>query len=104
MDNTDEVVEHFQNYKYLFEPLGMYHIIQGFGGVDIIPLREQGTIAMGLLPDSQRYFDFHHSAKDTLEAVHPRELELGTIAMALFAYVLTEDGLPEELNHARHVP
>ncbi len=97
VDNTDEVVEHFQKYKYLFEPLGMYQIIQGFGGVDIIPLREQGTIAMGLLPDSQRYFDFHHSAKDTLEAVHPRELELGTIAMALFAYVLAEDGLPAEL-------
>lgn len=94
VDNQDEVVEYFQRYKYLFEPLGMHQIIRGFGGVDIIPLREQGSIAMGLLVDSQRYFDFHHSAKDDLDAVHPRELELGAVAMALFAYVLAEDGLP----------
>ena len=98
VDNEDQVVEYFQRYTYLFEPYGMHQIIQGFGGVDIIPLREQGTIAMGLLPDSQRYFDVHHSAKDTLETVNPRELELGAVAMALFAYVLAEDGLPRFIH------
>jgi len=98
VDNEDEVVEYFQRYTYLFEPFGMHQIIQGFGGVDIIPLREQGTIAMGLLPDSQRYFDVHHSAKDTLETVNPRELELGAVAIALFAYVLAEDGLPRFIH------
>jgi carboxypeptidase Q len=98
VDNEDEVVEHFQIYRYLFEPLGMHQIIRGFGGVDIIPLRDRGTIAMGLLPDSQRYFDVHHSAKDTLEEVHPRELELGAVAMAVFAYVLAEEGLPRFIH------
>ena len=36
--------------------------------------------------------DVHHSAKDVLETVHPRELELGTIVMALFAYLVAEEG------------
>lgn len=98
VDNEPEVVEYFKRYTYLFEPFGMYQIIRGFGGVDIIPLREQGTITMGLLPDSQRYFDLHHSAKDTLEEVNPRELELGAVAMALFAYILAEDGLPRFIH------
>jgi carboxypeptidase Q len=49
---------------------------------------------MGLVPDSQRYFDVHHSGTDTLEAVHPRELELGATAMALLAYLLAQEGLP----------
>jgi len=98
VDNDQEVVDHFKKYKYLFEQFGMFQMIQGFGGVDIIPLREQGTIAMGLLPDSQRYFDVHHSAKDTLETVHPRELEIGAAVMALLAYVLAEDGLPRFIH------
>ena len=37
---------------------------------------------MGLVPDGARYFDVHHAARDTLDAVSPRELQLGTAAMA----------------------
>jgi carboxypeptidase Q len=97
VDADDEVVSHFKQYEYLFRPYGMYEIKRGFGGVDIIPLRDRGTIAIGLLPESQRYFDVHHSAKDTIETVNPRELELGAIAMALFAYVVAEDGIPSRM-------
>ena len=94
IDSRDKVVEAFQRYQYLFEPFGMHRLIRGFGGADIMPLRDQGTLAIGLLPDSQRYFDLHHSAKDILAEVNPRELELGTAAMALLAYILAEEGLP----------
>jgi hypothetical protein len=38
-------------------------------------------------------FDVHHSGKDVVETVNPRELELGAIAMALFTYVLSEEGI-----------
>ena len=71
----------------------MFWIREGGGGVDIAPLANQGTVTIGLVPDSQRYFDFHHSAKDILAAVHPRELELGAIAMAIFAYVIAQEGI-----------
>jgi carboxypeptidase Q len=78
-------------WEYLFEALGLCWIRPGGGGVDIAPLAKSGTVMMGLIPDSQRYFDYHHCSQDVLAAVHPRELELGAVAMAVLAYVLAEN-------------
>jgi len=86
----DGVLTKIKRWEYLFKPLGLSWIRPGGGGVDVGPLAESGTIMMGLVPDSQRYFDFHHSSQDVLEAVHPRELELGAIAMSIFSYVLAD--------------
>jgi hypothetical protein len=44
------------------------------------------------MPENQRYFDYHHSDKDTIDKVNPRELELGAIAMAIFGYEIAEEG------------
>ncbi len=71
--------------------LGLNWIREGYGGVDINPLADQGTLTLGLYPDSQRYFDVHHSANDVLATVNPRELELGAIAMAGLAWLLSEE-------------
>ncbi len=78
----------------LFQRIGLQWVRPGGGGVDIAPLADGGTVMMGLIPDSQRYFDVHHSGTDTLATVHPRELELGATAMALLAYLLAQEGLP----------
>jgi expansin (peptidoglycan-binding protein) len=48
---------------------------------------------MGIVPDSQRYFDAHHSSQDVLTAVNPRELELGAIVMAIAAFLLAQEGV-----------
>jgi len=88
-------VEALQPLLPLFAPLGMTFIKQGYGGVDINPLAEQGTLTIGLYPDSQRYFDYHHCANDVLSEVNPRQLELGAIAMARLAWQLAEDGVPQ---------
>ena len=40
--------------------------------------------------DPQRYFDFHHSRRDVLAAVHPRELALGAAAIASLAWLAAE--------------
>lgn len=64
----------------------------GHGGVDITPIVEHGVPGFGLLVDSHRYFDYHHSENDTLDKVHPRELEHGAIVMALLLYLLSEQG------------
>ncbi len=74
-------------------PLGINWIRTGGGGVDIAPLREKGTILGGLIPESQRYFDYHHSALDVPEAVHPRELELQAVILAMVMYFLAEQGV-----------
>ena len=87
-------VKALQSLLPLFAPLGMTFIKQGYGGVDINPLAEQGTLTIGLYPDSQRYFDYHHSANDVLAAVNPRQLELGAIAMAVLANHLANEGIP----------
>jgi hypothetical protein len=46
--------------------------VRGGGGADIGVLAPAGVPLVGYLPDAQRYFDFHHSERDVLEAVHPR--------------------------------
>ncbi|MBM4371337.1 MAG: M20/M25/M40 family metallo-hydrolase [Deltaproteobacteria bacterium] len=69
----------------LLEPLGIRRVERGGGGVDIGPLRELGCTCLGLVPDSQRYFDVHHANSDVPAAVHPRELELGAVALAVVA-------------------
>jgi hypothetical protein len=79
---------HIQAWMPLLKPYLLHLADPGYGGVDINPLRD-GTVAlMGLVPDSQRYFDFHHAATDVFEAVHPRELKLGAAAMASLIYLL----------------
>lgn len=88
----EETFENLKKWEYLFQSLGMFFIKRGGGGVDIAPLAKRGTITMSLVPDSQRYFDVHHSGKDVIDAVNPRELELGAIAVALFAYVMAQEG------------
>lgn len=90
---TEKVFQNLKKWESLFLSLGMFGMRQGGGGVDIAPLAKGGTVTIGLVPDSQRYFDVHHSGRDVLDTVNPRELELGAIAMAVFAYVMAQEGI-----------
>lgn len=63
------------------------------GGADIGPLAAQGTFLIGLLPDSQRYFKYHHTEEDVFENVNQRELELGAAAMTAILYLLDQEGI-----------
>jgi Zn-dependent M28 family amino/carboxypeptidase len=65
-------------------------LVQGGGGADISPLEREGVIVMEYLPDAQRYFDYHHCERDTLDAVHPRELELGAAWIAAMVYSVAD--------------
>lgn len=71
------------------------HFEMGGSGADISPLKSQKGLLIGLRPDSQRYFDFHHTAIDNVDAVHKRELELGAAAMASLIYLIDKYGLNE---------
>ena len=82
-----------QKWTPLFKPYNLHKVEYGFGGVDIRPLGETGTLLVGLEPDSQRYFDHHHAKTDVFEAVHEREFLLGAAAMASLTYLMAEYGV-----------
>jgi carboxypeptidase Q len=66
---------------------------EGEGGADVDPLGPLGAVVFGLEPESQRYFDYHHSDKDTIDKVNPRELELGAMSMAMLVWLISENGV-----------
>lgn len=76
----------------LLEPYGL-HFKTGGSGADIGPLKSQKGLLFGLLPDSQRYFDYHHTGVDTIDAVNERELQLGAAAMTSLVYLIDKYGL-----------
>ena len=65
----------------------------GGSGADIGKLKSQGTLLFGLRPDSQRYFDYHHSANDVFENIHRRSLELGAGHLSSLVYLLDKYGI-----------
>ncbi len=80
-------------WSYLLESIEADRIRKGGGGADISFLAKAGIPAIGLTPDRQRYFDYHHSNSDTIDKVNERELELGATAIAVLAYVLAQEGI-----------
>jgi len=95
-DADDSVVDRFFEkvaaHQDLLEPYGL-KLYRGGGGADIGPLKKQKGLLSGYAPDSQRYFDYHHTAADVFEAVNKRELELGAASMAALVYLLDKHGL-----------
>ena len=92
--DADEVnFNKISSWSTLFEPYLIHRFVKGHSGVDIGPLQSKHIVKVGLQPDSQRYFDYHHAANDTFDAVNKRELELGAAAMASLIYLIDQDGI-----------
>jgi carboxypeptidase Q len=92
-DGSEAALKMIREFRKLLEPYGLYHFEKGYGGVDIGPLKKhyEGIPLFGFVPDSQRYFDFHHAPSDVFENVNKRELELGCASMAAFVYLLDKE-------------
>jgi hypothetical protein len=91
---ADEVnFNKISSWATLFEPYLIHKFVKGHSGVDIGPLKSNHIVKVGLQPDSQRYFDYHHAANDTFDAVNKRELELGAAAMASLLYLIDQNGI-----------
>ncbi len=86
-----------------FSPVLSYFGVGDFsrdgGGADVGYLRDICPLISDLSPDSQRYFDHHHSALDVFEEVNDRELEMGAAAVASFVYLLDKYGNGMERNN-----
>ena len=57
-------------------------------GADITAMSDAGVPAFGILQDGRTYFNYHHTAADTLDKVVPNELRENAAAMAVMAYAL----------------
>ncbi len=91
---NDEQYKKFKSWLTLLQQYGISEMSRGGGGTDIEPLAEKyKTPTISLIPDSQRYFDVHHSRNDVFEAVNKRELHLGAAGMAALVYLLDQYGL-----------
>jgi carboxypeptidase Q len=89
---SEDSLEMIRPWLKLLRPYGVYELEKGGGGADVTPLASLGTVVGELRPDSQRYFDIHHSRGDVLENVNKRELELGALNMAALIYLVDKYG------------
>jgi len=80
-------------WKSLFKPYLIHFFEQGGSGADIGPLKNGNIVLAGLRPDTQRYFDYHHAASDTFDAINKRELELGAATMTALVYLYDKYGV-----------
>jgi len=65
-------------------------------GADIAGMSDAGIPAFGVMQDGRTYFNYHHTAADTLDKIVPGELRENAAAMAVLAYALAnmKDPLP----------
>lgn len=90
---TDVQKEKLKQFWPLFTTYGLHEFSRSGGGADISPLKKEGTALFELMPESQRYFDYHHTNIDTFDKVNKRELEQGAFSLAAFIYLVSEYGL-----------
>ena len=73
----------------ILEPLGIGRgHNNASGGPDIGPMREQGVPAVTLKQNGWDYFDYHHTADDTLDKVDPSDIAQNVAAYAAFTWIV----------------
>ncbi len=86
----------------LLEPIRKVLAGQGAGllrpadetGTDTIPLSVSGVPTFEPIQDARTYFDYHHTAADTLDKIRPRELAENVSLAAVLAYALASTDAP----------
>lgn len=86
-----ESAEKIRRMTVAIEKLGIYRFdYSAETGADTSPLIKKGVPGFGLVTDSRRYFDYHHSAADTLDKVDRHELTRDAAALAALTWALAE--------------
>jgi carboxypeptidase Q len=66
---------------------GSLHLVEHCGA-DIEPLEKAGVPSFSPIQDSRFYFNYHHTAADTLDKIVPKELAENSAVVAVAAYAL----------------
>ncbi len=62
---------------------------------DIQPMASSGVPLFGPIQDGRTYFYYHHTAADTLDKIHPKDLAENAAAIAVLSYALAD--MPQTL-------
>ena len=93
ISGTEKQFKQLEEWEKILMHYDLEYIVKGFAGVDIAPLKNGETALIGFAPDSQRYFDLHHSENDVFEMVHERELKLGAASITALIYLIDKYGI-----------
>jgi len=88
LEGNQKAIKEIISWEPMLDKYGIHQVEEGGSGADIKPLQTEDNVLIGFVPDSQRYFDHHHSAHDTFDQVNKRELELGMASMAALVYLI----------------
>jgi len=91
---TPEQMQKVAGWQPLFDPYGI-SLVNGGGGVNVGPLKKNypQITFLGIIPDDERYFGYHHAASDTFEQVDRREMQTGSALIAALVYLVDKYGL-----------
>ena len=76
----------------VLKPLGVAYDAtrEGGGGPDLGEMHKKGMAALTLLQDGTHYFDWHHTANDTLDKIDPKELAQNVAVYAAWTYMAAQ--------------
>jgi len=76
----------------VLKPLGVEYDAAaiGNGGSDLSAVHAVGMAAVSLHQDATRYFDWHHTANDTLDKIDPEQLRQNVAVYAVTAYLAAQ--------------
>jgi carboxypeptidase Q len=73
---------------------GILNAVDHSPGADIEPMDEAGVPSFSPIQDGRFYFNYHHTAADTLDKIVPKELAENSAIVAVFAYALANSEQP----------
>ncbi len=92
-DSSTQIFKKVENWNQFFKPFLANNFYIDNSGADIKLFKSTGSVLSSLKTDSQKYFEYHHSAEDIFSKVNKRELELGSAAMTSLVYLVDTFGL-----------
>lgn len=92
VSSDSATLEKIQSWIPILKSANILAVEKGGSGADISRIKNAKAL-IGLRVEQQRYFDLHHSPNDVFKEINARELELGSSAIAILAYLLSEEGL-----------
>ena len=90
---SPEILNNLRTFEPYFSPYYPLKFKNGYGGVDIMPLKVNGTPLIGFEPDGKDYFHYHHCAYDSYEKVNYHYLQAGAASITTLIYLIDTYGL-----------